>query len=388
MSLLKQTWRFLGACAVFALAPVANAQDSLPLAEPMEFNPDWQWFAPVDADELSESSLRKRGNYGWFASHDRMRIWVSRPDTSGANFAGDFVGGHRTDLGFVRENGSGWLFNYSKLTNLSVYHGTFTERINRVNTADPTGGVSTATTQVFPFVDRNDPWTLSRSYNLADSLNAGGYWNFEINKTWRRSPYRYGGILEPLIGLKYANFTDNTQDQNYFRSNTQITNPAGTTTSTQLETLQSWETTNLNRLIGGQIGARYFNSYRKFRIGAEFRTFLAGNFQTVTHAHNTYITEYGAAPAINAAVAATEYTSVLDYRTRQSLAWGFETRLDTSYQVTKYIGLRAGVQVVDLARGIMRGGERIGPANITPPTSAKLQNVLMAGLTVGIELNR
>ncbi|MFO0939163.1 MAG: hypothetical protein U0930_00200 [Pirellulales bacterium] len=258
MSLLKLTWRFLGLCAIFALAPVADARDSLPLAEPMEFNPDWQWFAPVDADELSENSLRKRGNYGWFASHDRMRIWVSRPDTTTANFAGDFIGGHRTDLGFVRENGSGWLFNYSKLTNLSVYHGIYTERINRVNTADPTGGVSNATAQVFPATDRNNPWDLARSYNVADSLNAGGYWNFEINKTWRRSPYRYGGIFEPIVGFKFANFTDRTQDQNYARSTDSIinTNPPTTTTATQLETLQSWETTNLNRMIGGQISAK------------------------------------------------------------------------------------------------------------------------------------
>lgn len=385
MSLLKQTWRFLGACAIFALAPVANAQDSLPLAEPMEFNPDWQWFAPVDADELSESSLRKRGNYGWFVSHDRMRIWVSRPDTTNANFAGDFIGGHRTDLGFVRENGSGWLVNYSKLTNLSVYHGIYTERINRVNTADPTGGVSNATTQVFPAVDRNNPWDLARSYNVADSLNAGGYWNFEINKTWRRSPYRYGGIFEPIVGFKYTNFTDLTVDQDYARSTGSIinTNPPTSTTATQLETLRSWETTNLNRLIGGQIGARYFNTYRKFRVGAEFRSFLAANFQTVSQLRNTYITEYSGAPATNVAVAATQYTTTLDYRTSQQLAWGFEARFDTSYQVTKYIGLRSGVQIIDLARGIRRGG-----LSILGSSNAKDQNVFMAGLTVGIELNR
>ncbi len=388
MSLLKLTWRFLGACAIFALAPVAQAQDFLPLAEPMEFDPDWQWFAPVDADELSANSLRKRGNYGWFASHDRMKIWVSRPDlpraandTRSAN-AGDIVGGHRTDIGFVRDNGSGWLFNYNKLTNLSSYHGFYAERINRTNTADPTNGGGTGTAPVFPIIDRNDPFLLARAYNVKDSLNAGGYWNFEINKTWRRSPYRYGGILEPLVGLRYTNFTDFTQDQNYARDFTQITT-AGVTTSTQLETLTSFETTNLNRMFGGQIGARYFNNYHRWRVGAEVRTFLAANFQTTTLNRNTFITQYAGAPATNVATAATQNTSLNSYTTKERGVWGFEARFDASYQLTKYIGLRSGIQVIDFAKGIRRGGTLIGGA-----TTLKDQNVFMAGLTVGIELNR
>ena len=388
MSLLKLTWRFLGACAIFALAPVAQAQDFLPLAEPMEFDPDWQWFAPVDVDELSANSLRKRGNYGWFVSHDRMKIWVNRPDLprqgnhASAN-AGDIVGGHRTDLGFVRDNGSGWLFNYNKLTNLSSFHGVYTERINRTNTADPTNGGGTGTAQVFPIIDRNDPFLLARAYNVADSLNAGGYWNYEINKTWRRSPYRYGGILEPLVGLRYTNFTDFTQDQNYTRDVNQITTPGGVTTATQLETLQSWETTNLNRMFGGQIGARYFNNYHRWRIGAEVRTFLAANFQTSTLNRNTFITEYAGAPATNVATAATQNTSINSYTTNERTVWGFEARIDTAYQMTKYIGLRSGIQVIDLAQGIRRGG-----LNTLGATNAKDQNVFMAGLTVGIELNR
>lgn len=388
MSLLKLTWRFLGACAFLALAPVAKAQDFLPLAAPTEFDPDWQWFAPVDADELSENSLRKRGNFGWFVNHDRMKIWVTRPDASVNNqpgttdMAGDIVGGHRTDLGFVRENGSGWTFNYSKLTNLSTYHGFIAERVNRVNT----GQTNPANNNVVfvPVVDANDHFLRQRAYNVADSLNVGGYWNFEINKTWRRSPYRYGGVLEPLVGIKYANFTDFTQDQQYTRSQNLITQPAAPlTASTQLETLQSWETTNLNRLVGGQIGFRYFNNYHRWRIGTEFRTFLAANFQTTSFTRNTYNTEYTGAPATNVAVAATSTNSVLSYTTKERATWGFDARLDAAYQVTKYIGLRSGVQVINLAQGIRRGGTSIAGAS-----SARDQNVFMAGLTVGIELNR
>ena len=382
MSLLKQTWRFLGACAIFALAPVAKAQDFLPLAGPMEFDPDWQWFAPIDVDELAENSIRKRGKYGWFVNHDRMRLWVTRPDGP-SSYAGDWSPGQRTDLGFVREDGAGWSFTYSKVT-MSASHPIFTERINRVNTDDPTGGVSDADELVFPELDRNDPFLLARAYMVRDSLNMGSLNNFEINKTWRRSPYRYGGILEPLVGLKYANFTDLTQDQNYSRSIDLITEPGATTTETQLETLTSWETVNINRMLGGQFGARYFNDYRRWRFGMEAKAFLAANFRTVTETRNSFITEYGGAPDIDVDVVATQHLSTLNYNTSQSTVWGFEVKGDAAYQVTKYIGLRGGFQVIDLARGIRRGGVGI----LGTRTPGRDQNVFMAGLTFGLEINR
>jgi hypothetical protein len=385
MSLLKLTWRFLGAVAIIALAPVAvhaQAQDFLPIAEPMEFNPDWQWFAPIDVDELSETTLRKRGNFGWFASHDRTRTWVARPDIGpNSKFTGDFANGHKTEIGFARENGGGWLMNYTSMNGLKTYHGTVVERINRFNDDDdpndPTGD------PVFPVVDRNDPRFLARSYRVDDSLNAGSLQSFGLCKTWRRSPYRYGGILEPLIGLKYATFTDLKQDQDYQRSTNLVATPGGTTTDTQLEIFRSYETTNLNRLIGGQVGARYFTDYHKWRLSAEFRTFLTANFQTSTQVENTTQTEYDGGPGVGGDVVYNDVQSILTYKTARTTVWGFEAKADAAYQLTKYIGLRGGVSVFDMARGIQRGG-----INILRTSNAKNQDVFMAGMSFGIEINR
>ncbi len=50
---------------------------------------------------------------------------------------------------------------------------------------------------------------------LGDSLNVGSYSSFEVNKTFRMEPYRYGGILEPLVGLRYSQFKDYSLNQNY-----------------------------------------------------------------------------------------------------------------------------------------------------------------------------
>jgi hypothetical protein len=382
MSLLKLTWRFLGAVAIIALAPVAQAQDFLPLAEPMEFNPDWQWFAPIDVDELSENSLRNRGNFGWFASHDRTKMWVTRPDRGiNTDFVGDFAVGHKTEIGFARENGGGWLANYTRMNGLSTYHGTLTDRIDVFNDDDDPN--DPARDPIFPVALRNDPRFLQRAYRVDDSLNVGSLNSFDLVKTWRRSPYRYGGILEPLIGLKYTNFTDFTQDQEYTRSINSITTPGGVFAATQVESLQSFETTNANRLIGGQLGARYFTNYHRWRLGAEFRAFMAANFQTTTRLENTYVTQYAGAPAQGVDVTFSETRSVITYRTNQKSAWGFEVKFDAAYQVTRYIGLRSGVAIFDLAQGIQRGG-----INVLRVSSAKDQNVFMAGMTFGLEINR
>lgn len=381
MSLLKLTWRFLGAVAIIALAPVAQAQDFLP-ADPMEFDPDWQWFAPIDVDELAENSLRKRGNFGWFAGHDRTKTWVTRPDLGpNTKFTGDIATGHRTEIGFVRENGSGWLGNYTSMNGLSTYHGTVVERINRYEEDDDPNDPDLD--PLFPVVDRNDPRYQARVYRVDDSLNVGSLHSFDFCRTWRRSPYRYGGILEPLIGFKYTRFTDFTQDQNYSRSIDQIIEPGGTTTETQLESLLSYETTNVNHLLGGQIGARYFANYRRWRLGAEFRTFLAANFQTTTQVENSYRTEYDGGPSTGVDVVYNDNQSILTYRTNQKTSWGFEVKTDAAYQLTKYIAIRSGFSVFDLARGIRRGG-----INVARLSSARDQNVFMAGISLGLEINR
>lgn len=382
MSLLKLTWRFLGAVAIIALAPVAQAQDFLPLAEPMEFNPDWQWFAPIDVDELSENSLRKSGNFGWFVSHDRTKVWATRPDRGPTmNLSGDWGFGHKTEIGFARENGGGWLANFTKTT-FSTYHATRTDRINRF---EPDNDPNDPTQDpIFPIEDRNDPRFQARAYRVDDSLNAGSLTSFDLVKTWRRSPYRYGGILEPLIGLKYTTFTDFTQDQDYARSTGSIITPlAPPTADTQLETLRSFETTNMNRLLGGQIGARYFTNYHRWRLGAEFRTFLAANFQTISENQNTYFTEYGGGPGIGTDVDFTETRSIHSYSTNQRTTWGYEVKMNAAFQVTKYIGLNGGLSVFNLARGIRRGG-----INVLGATSARDQDVFMAGLNFGLEINR
>ncbi len=385
MSVLNLFKRLVAVVALVAFSPSVFGQVYHPFAEPLEFNPDWQFFAPVDVDSLMELPSRKRANTGWFGTYDRTYLWVSRPNVEQSKADGDFTWGNRYDLGFMTEDRSGWLFSMRHIGGPNAYQNIYQERINRVNTADsPTVQPSTVT----PFLDQNDPQYHTRNYILGDSLNVAGMSNFEINKTWRREPYRYGGIIEPMLGLRYTSFEDHALNQSYQRSANLISVPpvpgAAPGTTNLVETLISNETNIQNRMVGGQLGFRYFNYYKRWTLSSELRAFGLQNFQNRSYVQRTETTEYGGV-AINSAVVATDYTSGTgNVRTSNNeFVVGFEARAEAAYQVTKYFNIRGGIDVIDFAKGIWRGANP-GFGNVNDHS----QDVQLAGFTFGITLNR
>lgn len=385
MSLLNIAWRVIAAVTVMVASPGLMAQGKNlpngpafhPFAEPLEFDPDWQFFAPVDVDAMLDQSPRKRAPTGWFATYDRTHLWVSRPSTESSANTGDFGWGNRFDVGFMTSERTGWLASFRHIGGPNVYDTIYQERLNRVNTEDP---------PIQPFIDENDPQWRTRVYILQDSLNVFGMSNFEINKTWRREPYRYGGIIEPMIGFKYTTVDDLAQNQNYTRGVTQITAPyAAPTSSTQLETLISDVTMIKNRMVGGQLGARYFTHYNRWVLSTEVRAFAMANFQARSYARRVHATEYSGAPSINNDVVATDYTtgSSFAHNTNTEFVFGFEARAEAAYQFTKAFGIRGGIDVIDFADGIWRAANP-GFGNINQHD----QDVQLAGFSLGVEFNR
>ncbi len=385
MSLLNLAWRFIAAVTCIVTAPVVVADTFHPFADPMEFDPDWQFFAPVDVEDLMELSPRKRANVGWFGAYDRTYMWVSRPETEQSASNGDFAWGNRVDLGFMREDRGGWLVNFRKIGGPNVYDRVYQERINRVNLDDENDPIGDP---VRPPMDGNDQQLGTRAYILGDSLNVGGLTNFEINKTWRREPYRYGGILEPMVGFKYSTFNDLAMNQTYSRSLGSIITPGAVSTETLLETLVSHETRTKNQMVGGQLGARYFTHYQRWTVSGEFRGFAMSNFQ-----HNEYLqrveqTEYDGV-GLDSAVVATGIGAgrTLVHTSNQEFVFGFEARAEAAYQVTKYFKVRGGIDVINFAQGIWRGANP-GFGNGSNATQQHNQDVQLAGFTFGLELNR
>jgi hypothetical protein len=389
MSLLNLAWRVIAVVTLVVAGPhvmgqgreLPNGPAYHPFAEPLEFDPDWQFFAPVDVDSLMEQSPRKRAHTGWFAAYDRTQLWVSRPEVEQSKGSGDFGWGNRFDFGFMTDKQTGWLFSFRDIGGPNVYNRIYQERINRFNEDDVNDPINDP---VQPFLDANDPQLGTRAYILGDSLNVFGLTNFEINKTWRLEPYRYGGILEPMVGFKYSTLKDFAMDQTYNRSITQITEPGAVTTETQLETLLSNETSIKNEMVGGQLGARYFTHYNRWTVSAEVRAFGMSNFQSREFAQRSYITEYDGGPDLGVEVVATDYTSGTGFvhSNNTEFVFGFEARAEAAFQVTKYLGVRGGIDVLNFADGIWRGSNQPGLQFVQD------QDVQLAGFTFGIEMNR
>ncbi len=381
MSVLKLLKRLVAIVALMAFSPSVFGQVYHPFAEPLEFDPDWQFFAPVDVDSLMELPNRKRANTGWFGTYDRTYMSLSRPNISQSAANSDYGWGNRYDLGFMTDDRSGWLVSARHL-GVNAFETQYQERINRVNLADT--GAQPNTTR--PFIDQNDPQFLTRVYIIANSLNVASMSNIELNKTWRREPYRYGGIIEPMMGLRYTNFADHSQNQSYNRSPFLISDPGTIAATNVVETLLSNETEIQNRMFGGQLGFRYFNYYKRWTLSSEFRAFGMQNFQNRSYQQRSETTEYSAV-GTGGTVVATDYLvggGINSERTSNNESVvGFEIRAEAAYQVTKYISLRGGVDFIDFANGIWRGAN---------PGFGKVDNhnqdVQLAGFTFGLTLNR
>lgn len=377
MSKFNQVCRLVAILALAAIPSTVRGQAWHPFADPMEHDPDWQFFAPVDADYLEELSPRKRAHTGFFGSYDREYTLVSRSRQE--NGGGDFTWTNRYEVGVMNEKDHGWLFTARHMGGPNVYERVPQPRINLLNADD-----DDPLNPVLPRVDRNDPILRERTYILGDSLNVAAFSSLELNKTWRMEPYRYGGILEPLIGLRYSNFQDYSVNQAYATS--QFRPSTGTfDTEFVTETLTTADWRIDNRMFGGQLGFRYFNHVGRWTLSTELRALALANFRREQQRFFTTTTEYGGVGFDEDVVTeSTTFPRLVIPKQTTSFVPGFEIRAEAAYQVTKYIDLRGGIDFIDLASNIRRSAILPGP--IFGPVGNN--SVQMTGFTFGVAINR
>jgi hypothetical protein len=384
MSVRKLTFGLLVAAALLAGQRGAGAQEHLPVADPFHFDPDFRWFEPVYDADLQDMKPKKRASVGWYGGYDRLYLYSSRPEVDilreGATndyAAGMDAGwGDRIELGYMLENGHGWSGTMLSF-GASAFDGFLQERQNRLNTIDNIGpdedddsGTFDRFGQLLPSADRNLNQYNERLYLLDDSINVFDATSFELNKTWRMEPYHYGGMLEPMIGLRFVSLTDRYQEESYVRGVDVDDNPT--------EIFFSDRSTSDNKMFGGQLGARYFKYRDRFMFSGEFKVFALANFQNHRTISEQTTTTYDDAAIDGEVISELVFRNNLRYVDNDEFVVGFDTRVDVSYQLTRHFQIRTGMQLIDLGRGIWRG-------QITDRTD---QSVLAVGATFGIALNR
>ncbi|MGV3484733.1 MAG: hypothetical protein ACO1RT_09975 [Planctomycetaceae bacterium] len=355
-----------------------------PFQDPFAFDPNFRWFEPIYQADFDDMKPKKRANRGWFGTYDRLNLYMSRPEQEQGNTKLDSSWGDRYDVGFMLEEDNGWLMSYMGIDGPNQYDGFDRERLNRLNIDQLTGDADFPAQPFglsYPASDRNNPGFNTRFVAVRNSENVVNFNNFELNKTWRLEPYHYGGMLEPMVGVRYMSFDDLYQRMDYDAG--LFSDPSNALVPGAAEIVTTIQSQAENDMIGGQLGFRYFKFQDRFRYSAELRVFSMANFQCNRLQTTQETTYYG---GTTVAVGDDVQGYFIDktrpvYERNEEFAFGFDIRGEVSYQITRMIELRGGFQVIDIAQGLWRG--RLGD-----PAVRTDQQALMAGATFGVALNR
>lgn len=383
-------------CGLGIANPV-HAQEHLPFADPLYFDPDFRFFQPIYRMDLEDMKPRKRAPTGFFGAYQRAYIWVTQPEGP-EETGGDFGWGHRYDFGYWLENDHGWSATVWNLDGPNAVDAVVFQRLNQFFTNEQDPPISPVDNSlIVPDFDSNDRFTLERTYDLDFHRNILDFGGFELNKTWRMDTMHYGGILEPMVGVRYigakdiglATYYDTTAN---FGGN--IVLPTPEAPDVAYETLTRDIQISNNDLYGGQFGFRYYKYRNRWTFSTDLRVMAMQNFYDVETTRRIDETAYDNPVPINAPArryGSTKFTT----RDRDNVfAFGMDLRTEASYQLTKGFSLRVGLQVFDMFQGIVRTAAipytGPGPGIPVPPFSlpaAEEQDVQMAGVTFGATLN-
>lgn len=366
MSVLQRTIRMFVLAAMAVAGPVAFSQNGYhPNAEPVHFDPDWQFFAPVQLQDMEDLTARQRANKGFFFTYDRMYLGVTRPDTETSSNALDFTWGNRFDAGWMKDNEKGWTFSTMHMSGPNIYNQ-YEQRL--------------ANAPIVPIVP--GPGVDERLETIKDSVNVGSFFSFDANKTWRLEPYRYGGILEPMIGMRYVRFEDVAQNDQYQLS-TSVGFPEIAATVALERITRDVALTN-NHMLLGQFGFRYTKFVRRWTFSNDAKVFAGHVYQNQSNSTQSINTFYGSPIVAGGAILQTRTDATYFGRKNNENTVGFDIRVEGAYKATKHVDLRAGFEMLYFGRGVWRGATNLGQGN----QFSNDQHLIMPGFTFGLTLNR
>ena len=406
MSVRKLTTSLFTALAFFAGGQSLIAQNNnyLTPGDPFQLERELAWFEPVYDADILDVKPKKRANTGWFGTVDKLALYASRPNlTVGEGRSErhlDSGSGTRYEFGYMTPEESGLLFSFGNFS-ASELQGFPVLRIPLLNDEEITD--DDAEFPVPPFgldallpIRGNNFGYNTRFYYVGDTVNSAELEDFELMKTWRLEPYHYGGILEPMVGLRYVNLTDRNGRAEYSAAvddidsflDSQVFIPGAPidslSSSDAVEQYRSYVNETDNELLTAQIGARYFKYSGRIRYTAEGRLFSGISLQNSRFTESLETTVYSGF-GIGDDLDHYYFSELETYEEdNEEFFIGFDLRSSIGIQLTKMIQVRGGVQLLHLSSGIWRGGVARGVL----PGGDRDQDFLAMGFTYGLELNR
>lgn len=293
----------------------------------------------------------------------------------------EFDEGNRIEFGRIAEN-NGWMVSFYQLREQSQSIAAF--NVDMTFDEAPSGAPAHLPLEG-QFTNLTPPPTtflapLPVTFTNVLLRNDVSSWGIEFDYVGRSNQLHNGGFFEWYLGPRYLEFDD-----------TFIVNAQGSATLAD----SFWSTEAQNHIIAGQIGGRYFKKQGRWMLSTEGR-FLAGlNCQNI---HQTGELGGGANPIVPGVTDSGQPffmgpTSINHNEFIREFTPGLELRLEARYQITRSVSFRAGWTGLWLDR-IARGSNMVD-YTLDPEHSYlgilrnhNKDNVLMNGVTIGIDINR
>jgi len=416
--------------AVGGLSLTANAQRYQPLTNVENLEMDYDWHRPLHEEDFSDG----RGpRTGLFFAYDRMYMNVSRPHEAidhmnyeiqpafndgiffgggpqtgrlaadeSTNFKGDWTYGNRFELGYMTEGNSGWMFTAWKMDNPETRR--VEDNIRRNEIVDEGGEIVNRPALGPVFIVpapgsiellRSEVGGVTRAIDLLHrpigdtfiTLNGMNYYAFDLNRVWRWKPFNRGLVVESFGGPKYVRIRDHSDRADYFQERTFVNSGIlvdGTRLQPEYDAYVRQDVYTDNDLWGGQFGVRTLLRRGRWLLTSDVRGHLFNNYRSRERVQSA---EIGARnfsytfSETSVTITPTDTTGI-DFRSQtfndesERFVYGGELRLEGAFDVTEYISIRGGLQVLAFADGIGRGVTRTDEA------------LTAGGVTFGFTINR
>lgn len=397
-----------------------NGRHPFLFIEPDTFRPDFQFFAPSDATNY-EFGADRDPRRGFFFTFDRTWIAVSRPETDrpifpptsappigdpqgrarfsfvaeeSSPFAADFTWGNRVELGFIDNCDKGWTIvgwhidgpnKENSITNGDRLAGPFTDEGELpTDQIDPFEADEGYPDYVFeniggPFTPPVTVPTGTSDLPIQTTVNTMKMSSIELMRIMERWTFHNGGILEPMVGVRYIKL----QDRFHYSFYERLESDGFPFSIDDVELYRDQLSYTQNDMVGGQLGFRLFKETGHWTLSSEFRMFALQNFQQFASTVDNYIWSSeglngGAEEFPNRAPSYARQERFVQYQNGQEFSWGGEVKMEAAYSLTRDISFRTGFVFLDIGQGVGRG--------LTYRHNN--QDVQMYGYTFGLTINR
>ena len=302
--------------------PFGDENALLPDADYFEY--DAQLWAPYDVTSMDG---RPRLNQGFYAELGFSYLSISRPgavpgaDPRNFRSGSDFHWARDLELGYMNSKDAGWAFGWVDAEGLVFLNGEDRVVVN--------------------------PMTLRTTFD-----------DLELNRQFRQV-LSSGAWVEPYIGFRYINITDRTIQDNSIALGSRFGQKVN------------------NSALGGQVGARFFRDYGRFRLGTDVS--LAALYN-----NEQYVSYFVGNGTI---LGASEFTNE-----DNSVAPTLDLEVKLNYALTRDISLRGGVGLTYIWDNVARADTRtalLNPNALGPiPSGVNDSDFIAAGFSFGLDWRR